>query len=207
MYFSGGTHSADARMLMSGSWHIYRPGETWRLLRRAVARRCLATEQIRRGRVQHSGRGVSYGRKVASCEGIFGVGPSRARHDSIIRRAPAGSLLNARMEIGERTPHASRSSPVSATYISQKICFACGVHPFRKVASLSPNELSCLLATARKFMSANVTDWFQWSNRDLPRTAAHHRARKSGRTTLGLSQNGRALPPLRHADSIAQARF
>jgi endonuclease-8 len=39
-----------------------------------------------------------------------------------------------------------------------EICFACGVHPFRKVVTLSPQELDCLLATARRFLAANVAD-------------------------------------------------
>jgi len=32
------------------------------------------------------------------------------------------------------------------------------VNPFRTIASLSISELSCLAATARKFLQANVTD-------------------------------------------------
>ena len=39
-----------------------------------------------------------------------------------------------------------------------EICFACGVHPFRKIATLSPQEIDCLLATARRFLAANVAD-------------------------------------------------
>jgi endonuclease-8 len=39
-----------------------------------------------------------------------------------------------------------------------EICFACGVHPFRKVATLSAQEIDCLLATARRLLAANVAD-------------------------------------------------
>src|SRR5580692_7052475 len=39
-----------------------------------------------------------------------------------------------------------------------EICFACGVHPFRKIATLSAREIECLLATARRFLAANVAD-------------------------------------------------
>ena len=39
-----------------------------------------------------------------------------------------------------------------------EVCFACGIHPFRKIATLSIQELSCVVATARRFLLANVTE-------------------------------------------------
>jgi endonuclease-8 len=39
-----------------------------------------------------------------------------------------------------------------------EICFACGVHPFRKVVTLSSREVECLLDTARRYLAANVAD-------------------------------------------------
>jgi endonuclease-8 len=39
-----------------------------------------------------------------------------------------------------------------------EICFACGVNPFRKVASLRAQEIECLIETARRFLAANVAD-------------------------------------------------
>jgi len=39
-----------------------------------------------------------------------------------------------------------------------EIWFACGVHPFRKISTLSAQEVDCLLATARRFLAANVAD-------------------------------------------------
>jgi endonuclease-8 len=37
-------------------------------------------------------------------------------------------------------------------------CFASRVHPFRLVNTLRPEELNCLVATARKFLRANVSE-------------------------------------------------
>ena len=37
-----------------------------------------------------------------------------------------------------------------------EVCFACQVHPFRSVASLSNAKVECLVDTARKMMAANV---------------------------------------------------
>ena len=39
-----------------------------------------------------------------------------------------------------------------------EICFACGVNPFRKIATLRAQEIDCLLETARRFLAANVAD-------------------------------------------------
>ena len=39
-----------------------------------------------------------------------------------------------------------------------EVCFACRVNPFRKLATLTDEELKCLVATARRFMSSNVSD-------------------------------------------------
>jgi endonuclease-8 len=39
-----------------------------------------------------------------------------------------------------------------------EICFACGVNPFRKVGTLRPQEVSCLIDTSRRFLAANVMD-------------------------------------------------
>jgi len=39
-----------------------------------------------------------------------------------------------------------------------EILFACGVNPFASVASLSDRDIECLVATARKFLTANVSE-------------------------------------------------
>ena len=39
-----------------------------------------------------------------------------------------------------------------------EVAFACGLNPFRKIATLTPDQLAALVATARKFLLANVTE-------------------------------------------------
>jgi Zinc finger found in FPG and IleRS len=56
--------------------------------------------------------------------------PAIARHESTLILAPTGS----------------------------EVCFASGVNPFRKVNTLTGEELHCLVHTARNFLLANVTD-------------------------------------------------
>jgi endonuclease-8 len=155
MHFSGGlillTH-----MLMSGSWHIYRPGEKWHLPRRAM-RVVLGTEQI---------VAVAFNIQVAEFHtdeslrrrvGFSALGPSLLAKEFDPSDGIARLLGHPEVEIGNALLSQSIVAGIGNVYKSE-VCFACGVHPFRKVASLTPNELSCLMATARKFMSANVTD-------------------------------------------------
>jgi endonuclease VIII len=154
IYFSGDlillTH-----MLMSGSWHIYRPGEKWHR-RRDDMRIILRTEKI-----------LAVAFKVPIAEfhtadslrrrRVFNqIGPSALADEyndaEILKR------LRSRPEItvGQALLAQSLISGIGNVFKSE-ICFACGVNPFRTVATLSISELSCLVSTARKFLLANVT--------------------------------------------------
>ena len=155
MHFSGGlillTH-----MLMSGSWHIYRPGEKWRMPRRAM-RVVLATEQM---------VAVAFNIQIAEFHtaeslrrraGFSALGPSLLAPQFDPSEGAGRLLAHPEMEIGNALLSQSIVAGIGNVYKSE-VCFACGVYPFRKVGSLTTNEVSCLMATARKFMSANVTD-------------------------------------------------
>ena len=39
-----------------------------------------------------------------------------------------------------------------------EVCFACGVNPFRRISTLTQEEVQALVSTARKFLQANVRD-------------------------------------------------
>lgn len=155
MHFSGGlillTH-----MLMSGSWHIYRPGEKWRLPRSAV-RVVLGTEHM---------VAVAFNVQVAEFHteeslrrraGFSTLGPSLLAAQFDESEATARLLANPEMEVGDTLLRQSVVAGIGNVYKSE-VCFACGVHPFRKIGSLTHDEVSCLLSTARKFLRANVTE-------------------------------------------------
>lgn len=142
-------------MLMSGSWHIYRPGERWRR-RREDIRIVVRTEQI---------HAVAFRVPIAEFHSadslrrrrIFNqLGPSvlAAEYDDaeILRRLRSWPEST----VGEALLAQSVLAGIGNVFKSE-ICFACGVNPFRKVATLSIGELSCLVATARKFLMANVS--------------------------------------------------
>jgi endonuclease VIII len=155
IYFSGDlillTH-----MLMSGSWHVYRPGERWQRPR----------SQMRV--VLHTQPFVAVAFQVPIAE--FHTEASLARHRSVQRLGPdllapdfdpaaAISRLQSRpdLEVGPALLSQSLVAGLGNVFKSE-VCFASNVHPFRTVGSLSIRELGELMSNARKFILANVTD-------------------------------------------------
>jgi endonuclease-8 len=155
IYFSGDlillTH-----MLMSGSWHIYRPGEQWK---RSPSDMRLV---IRTARIDAVGFNVPVAEFQTSDSlrrrRVFNqLGPSvlAAEYDA----AEVSRRLRARpdLTIGDALLSQSVLAGIGNIFKSE-ICFACSVHPFRTVASLSISELASIASTARTFLLANVTD-------------------------------------------------
>ena len=143
-------------MLMSGSWHIYRPGEKWQLPRR------------RAGVILDTDSFVAVAFDVPVAE--FHTERSLARHAMLPQLGPdvlAGEFDEAdavaRMcahpheEIGNVLLDQRVLAGIGNVYKSE-ICFAAQVNPFRKVATLAPKELADIAAIARRTMKANVAD-------------------------------------------------
>ena len=153
--FSGGL-TLLTHMLMSGSWHIYRPQEKWQRPSRDM-RIVLKTEKI---------WAVAFNVPIAEFhtddtlrrrQGFRTLGqdvlaPAFDPATSIAALRARGDLL-----VGEALLSQSVMAGLGNVYKSE-VCFACGVHPFRRADSLQPHELNCLVNTARKFLLANVTD-------------------------------------------------
>ena len=155
MHFSGDlillTH-----MLMSGSWHIYRPGEEWQ--RRPVDMRVVVkTEKI---------WAVAFNVPIAEFhtpdtlryrQGFRKLGQDvlGAEFDPAISAAKLRA--NGDLEVGVALLTQSIVAGIGNVFKSE-VCFACHVNPFRRVASLSDEELNCLMATARKFLLMNVRE-------------------------------------------------
>jgi endonuclease-8 len=155
IYFSGDlilvTH-----MLMSGSWHIYRPGEPWKRSR-AQMRAAIHTKDF-----------VAVAFHVPIAE--FHTNASLQRHSSIQRLGPdvlasqfdetaAIQQISSApgLEIGVALLRQSLVAGLGNVFKSE-VCFASRVHPFRLVRSLSPAELQSLMGNARKFMLSNVSE-------------------------------------------------
>jgi endonuclease-8 len=143
-------------MLMSGSWHIYRPGETWQ--RRPVDMRVIIkTEKI---------LAVAFNVPVAEFhtadtlrrrDGFRTLGQDVLAPEFDSTQAVVKLRSHGDLEVGVVLLTQSVMAGLGNVFKSE-VCFSCGVNPFRKVASLSGDELTCLVDTARKFLMANVAE-------------------------------------------------
>jgi endonuclease-8 len=145
-----------SHMLMSGSWHIYRPGEAWQ--RRKMDMRI----------VFETATFVAVGFNVPVAEfhtahslarrpGFNRLGPSLLETEFDASEAAARLRSRAEMEIGVALLTQSLLAGIGNVYKSE-VCFACRVNPFRLAASLSDGEIAALISTARKFLQENVTE-------------------------------------------------
>ncbi len=155
----GALHS---HMGMTGSWHIYRPGEPWRkpthyaslqlVVRRAAARdavldvicfspkllELLSADQLRR-----HGRLNGLGQDLLAPEFEMAAAIAQFRvHDAV----PLGeAVMNQRIVAG-----------IGNIYKSD-LLFLMGFDPFAPVACFSDRELSAMLAKARTLLRKNLT--------------------------------------------------
>ncbi len=143
-------------MLMSGSWHIYRPGEKWQRPRSDM-RIVIGTDQFEAVAFRVP---VAEFHTAASLErrpGFTRLGPDLLSTHFEAEQAFANLRAQAEMEVAEALLRQDVMAGIGNVYKSE-VCFACRVNPFRKVANLTDAEVNCLISTARKFMTANVTD-------------------------------------------------
>jgi endonuclease-8 len=154
MNFSGDL-TLLTHMLMSGSWHIYRPGEAWQ--RPPIAMRIVVkTEKI---------WAVAFNVPIAEFhtvdslrrrQGFRSLGQDVLSPDFVADDAVAHLSAHGHLPVGEALLKQSIMAGLGNVFKSE-VCFACGVNPFRLVSELNSKELSCLAETARKFLIANVT--------------------------------------------------
>jgi endonuclease VIII len=143
-------------MLMSGSWHLYRAGERWRRPRREM-RAVIATAEF---------EAVAFNVPVAK----FYTASTLARNSTIPKLGP--DLLGAKFAADDAKTRllAHGEEQIANVLLNQRVMaglgnvyksevlFACGIHPFRRVGTLTPAEIDCILERARRFLEANVKD-------------------------------------------------
>ena len=153
MHFSGDLH-LRTHMRMNGSWHIYRPGERWRM-RRSDMRIVLETAEW---------VAVAFNVPVAE----FHDSRALERQEDLLRIGP--DLIGAEFDEEEalRRIRERPSEEIADVILNQRVVSGIGneyksellfmarIHPFRKVADVTGEELRQLLQLARKVMVANV---------------------------------------------------
>jgi endonuclease-8 len=191
-------HFDDGRALrthlrMSGSWHLYRPGERWR--RQPAAARAMI--EVAPGAGDDRGWvAVCFAAPVvelvasAGHSGTGHLGPDLCRPepdlDEAVRRL--GAYSAAEREIGDALLDQRIACGVGNVYKSE-VCFACGLHPFTAVDQIDVDLRRRLLACAATMLRANL---------DRPDRTTHPDG--------GLAVYGRARRPCRRcATPIAWA--
>ena len=155
MWLSGGL-VLRTHMRMSGSWHLYRPGERWQRPRHdmrvviattefeAIAFRVPVAEFLPAGDVERQ-------------RDLHALGPDPLSDafdeaEAAARMAERGDAAVADVMLDQRA-----MAGVGNIYKSETL-FACRVNPFTLVRDLEPATIERLVAAAAKLLRANVAD-------------------------------------------------
>jgi len=155
MHFTGNL-VLRTHMRMSGSWHIYRPGEAWQRPRRDM-RVVVATKEFEAVGFNVPVAEFLKPAELARLDDLRLMGPDllgeRFDADEAVRRFRERGAL----EIAEALLNQRIAAGAGNIYKSE-VLFLCGVDPFAPVERLTDETLREILATARKHLKANVTD-------------------------------------------------
>lgn len=155
MRFSGGL-TLLTHMLMSGSWHIYRPGERWQRPRRDM-RIAIATDAWLAVAFRVPVAEFHTEATLARRAGLRTLGPRILEDDFDAEQAIANLRTQPDAEIGVALL-AQRLLAGIGNVFKSEVCFAARVNPFRRVDSLSDEEMRALMRAAVKLLRANVTE-------------------------------------------------
>jgi endonuclease-8 len=155
MHFSGDL-TLLTHMRMSGSWHIYRPGEKWQLARGRM-RVAIETAEMLAVGFDVPVAEFHTAATLARREGFAGLGPDLLAADFDAATAIANLAGRGDLELGMALLNQALVAGIGNAFKSE-IAFACGLNPFRKVATLTGDQLAELVEVARKYLRANVTE-------------------------------------------------
>ena len=155
IHFSGGGTLAT-HMLMSGSWHIYRPGERWQKPRtdmrivienseyHAIGFRVPVAEM-------HTAQSLARDRRIPG-PGTDVLSPEFDAGAAVLRL-----LALADEEVGDVLLHQKVLAGVGNVFKSE-VCFVTGLNPFRTVATLTHEQAVEAITVARRQLKANVME-------------------------------------------------
>jgi len=160
IHFSGDEEAEGqilaTHMLMSGSWHIYRPGERWQQPH-SNARIVIETAEylavgfrIPMARM-HTPESLARDRKIPQ------PASDVLKEDFDTAAAIDRLKSHPNEEIAEALLRQDVLAGIGNAFKSE-ICFVEGLSPFQKVTTLSEQQLEKLVATARRLLAANVLE-------------------------------------------------
>ena len=155
MYFSGDL-ILRTHMRMNGSWHIYRPGERWRVPARDM-RVLVATDDFEAVAFRVP---VAEFRSAAALKrdrAIESLGPDLLDPDADLDDAVGRLRARGALPIADALLDQRALAGIGNVYKSESL-FVAGVSPFASVASLSDETLGAIVETARAQLKANTRD-------------------------------------------------
>lgn len=202
MHFSGGATLAT-HMLMSGSWHIYRPGERWQ---KPASTARIVIENAEYHAIgfnvpvaeMHTAHSMSRDRRFPAPQRDLLSGDFDA--ESAVKRI----LSQQDEEIGDVLLHQRVLAGVGNVFKSE-VCFVAGLHPFRKVRTLTEAQVREAVAIARKQLKGNVLE--DASDTIVTWRGAGRRTTHNSDPTASLWVYGRAGQPCRRCGTPIERRL
>jgi len=153
MHFSGDL-VLRTHMRMSGSWHLYRPGERWQRPARDL-RILVATAAFEAVAFNVPIAEFETARTLERLEVLGHLGPDVLAEGFDAGEAVSRIRARGAEEVGCVLLDQRALAGIGNIYKSETL-FVCRIDPFAAVASLSLEEVQALVATARRLMKANV---------------------------------------------------
>jgi len=159
IYFSGDLILAT-HMLMSGSWHLYRVGERWRMGRDKM-RLVIRTAEWEAVGFNVPVAEFFTARSLERSSQIARLGPDILSEsftvESGVARLGAHARENPDAEIGVVLLNQRVFAGLGNVYKSE-VAFTAGVNPFRAMRTITQREMEVMVDVAQRYMKANVTD-------------------------------------------------
>jgi len=165
MHFSSGQGGGEplilvTHMLMSGSWHLYRPGERWRMPRRAM--RCMVRTDAYDAVAFHVPIAEFHtARSLARSSQVPQLGPDVLGQEFTpqtgVARLEGYASQHPDAELGVVLLNQRVLAGLGNVYKSE-VAFAAQVNPWRAVGTLTRAEMERLVEFALRYMRANVVD-------------------------------------------------
>jgi endonuclease-8 len=202
IHFSGGGTLAT-HMLMSGSWHIYRPGERWQ---KPASQMRIVLENAHYLAVgfhvpvaqMHTAQSLARDQRIPPS--TLDVLSAEFDGEAAERRV----LASATEEAADVLLHQEVLAGVGNVFKSE-ICFLTNINPFCRVAALRREQISTLIQTAKKLVAANVLE--DSADNIITFRGLHRRTTHASDPTASLWVYGRAGEPCRRCAEPIRRRI
>jgi endonuclease-8 len=202
MHFSGGATLAT-HMLMSGSWHIYKPGERWQAPGSAARIVIETSEYVAVGfnvpvAEMHTAESLRRERRIPAAKSDL------LSLDFDAEAAVVRIMSEAYGELGDVLLRQRVMAGVGNVFKSEA-CFVAGLHPFRKVGTLTEKQVREVVAVARKQLAANVME--DSGDRIVTWRGVGRRTTRNSDPKESLWVYGRAGEPCRRCETLIESRM